>query len=169
MVAGFRAEVEQPVAGRPADVLIHHWSPGQDAAVDLVVTHPLNHSQWNGTQPAVDPAEQEKLIESTALCAGANLAFIPLGVDTFGASGSHGRAALANLFSRYAKRLPTKGLERFRGQLQAQCWQRFSIALHKGIDAQRSFARHGGPSAPFQGPTTGSPLLPYRGSPRAAC
>ena len=103
--------------------------------------------------------------ESTALCAAANLAFIPLGVDTFGASRSHGRAALANLF----KRLATEGLERFPGQLQAECWQRFSIALHKGIGAQLSFALHGGPSAPFQGPTTGSPLLPYPGSPRAAC
>ena len=87
-VAGFNVEVEQPVAGRkrPADVLLHHWPPGQDAAVDLVVTYSLNHSkQWNGSQPAVEKAEQEKVHESPALCAAANLAFIPLGVDSFGA------------------------------------------------------------------------------------
>ena len=67
----------------------------------MVVVHPLNYSQqWNGSQPAVERAEQEKAVESTSLCTAAKLAFIPLGIDTFGAYGSQGPAALAKLFNR---------------------------------------------------------------------
>ena len=169
-VAGFRPEVEVSVLGRkrPADVLFRHWPPGQDAAVDLVVTHPLNHSQqWNGTLPAVEKAEQEKVTESAALCASANLAFIPLGVDTFGAYGSQGRAALTKLFSRYAKRLASEGLEGFPGQLQSECWQRVSVALHKGIGAQLGSVLLGGTSAPFAGSSPGPPLPDPPDAPRA--
>ena len=78
-------------------------------------------------------------------------------MDSIGAYGSLGRGALAKLFSRYAKRLSTEGLERFPGQLQGECWQRVSVALHKGIGAQVSFALLGGPWAPFQEPNSGSP------------
>ena len=56
-VAGFRPEVEVsvPRSNRSADVLLRHWRPGQDAAVDLVVTHSSDISQQlNGTLPAVD-------------------------------------------------------------------------------------------------------------------
>ena len=169
-VAGFRPEVEVSVLGRkrPADVLFRHWPPGQDAAVDLVVTHPLNHSQqWNGTLPAVEKAEQEKVTESAALCASANLAFIPLGVDTFGVYGSQGRAALTKLFSRYAKRLASEGLEGFPGQLQSECWQRVSVALHKGIGAQLGSVLLGGTSAPFAGSSPGPPLPDPPDAPRA--
>ena len=49
--AGFRATTEEPVAGRrrPADVLVHDFSPGSNVAADLTVVHALNHSQqWDG-------------------------------------------------------------------------------------------------------------------------
>ena len=58
----------------------------------------------------------EKLAESSALCAAARLTFVRVGVDTFGAYGPHDRSFLAKLFSRYAKRLSTEGLQRFPGQ-----------------------------------------------------
>ena len=91
------------------------------------------------------------MAESASLCATASLSFIPLGVDTFGAFGPHGRA-LAKMFNRYANRLSSEGSERFPGLLQAECWQRVSVALHKDLGAQLSFALLGGPASPFKKP-----------------
>ena len=149
-VVGFRPEFEQPVAGRkrPADIFLHNWPVVQDAGVVLVVTHPLNHSQqWNESQPAVDRNRKRWL----------NLLhFVPPPTSPSYRWGStplvHGPTALAKLFNCYAKRLSSEGSERFPGLLQAECWQRVSVALHKGLGAQLSFALLGGPASPFEKP-----------------
>ena len=88
-------------------------------------------------------------------------------MDTFGAYGSQGRAALTKLFSRYAKRPASEGLEGFPGQLQSECWQRVSVALHKGIGAQLGSVLLGGTSAPFAGSSPGPPLPDPPDAPRA--
>ena len=138
--AGFRPRIEEMVAGRcrPADILIPHWRPGRDVCVDFTGVHALNHSrQWDATLPAVQRAELDKLEASAALCTSANMDFIPVGVDTFGAYGSRARFFLSKLFHRYAKHQSLEGLESIPGQAQMECWQRVSLALRRGVVASQ--------------------------------
>ena len=167
--AGNRPIVEAQVAGRrrPADILIPYWRPGKDACVDFTGVHALNHSRhWALSLPAVEQAEPDKVAESSELCASAHMDFIPVGVDTFGAFGTQGRQFLGKLFHRYAKRQSSKELDRFPGQHQAECWQRVSVALRRGIASQLSLAIMESQSLPFPaspilltpGCSTGAPI-----------
>ena len=140
---------------RPADLALAHWSHGQDAAVDPTVIHSLNPSHpWDPSRPAVDQAEAAKHAKSDAPFAAADMVFIPVAEDTFGAYGQEGQRFLAQLFSRYAKR---HGLDlelSCPGRLQAECWQRVAVALRKAVAAQLSgcFLQAGGAwASPFTG------------------
>ena len=157
-VAGLSVRTEVAVQGkhRPADIMLGHWMSGQDAAVDPTVVHCLNPSYpWDWRKPAVDKAEIAKHEHSDQVCAAAGVAFLPVGVDTFGALGAEGRRFLGQLFLRYAKRLTHDDEVTFSGHLQHECWQRVSVALHKAIAKQlcSSYRLMGEPWAPPPSPT----------------
>jgi hypothetical protein len=137
--AGLSVLTEVQVNGkqRPADLLITNWDSGRGAAVDLTVVHSLNQSGlWDLKYPAVEKAEAAKVAKYQALCEAANLDFIPLGLETFGSIGTHGRCFLEKLFGKYAKRFATEGEQRFPGQLQKECWERVAVALQKAVAEQ---------------------------------
>ena len=56
-----------------------------------------------------------KLAKYKDTCNAASVTFIPVGVDTFGATGPYAASFLGKLFSRYAKRAG-RAEERYRGQ-----------------------------------------------------
>ena len=73
---------------RPADVLIPRWSGGQDAALDVTVTHPLQAAHVNGA--AADPgyslntAYQRKVTGAAEDCRAAGITFIPIVFESLG-------------------------------------------------------------------------------------
>ena len=153
--AGFDVDLEQSVQGRrrPADLLIHKWRNGRDAAVDPTVIRSLNPShKWDPSNPAVDKAEAEKHKESDAICEAAGVDFIPVGADTFGALGKDAQDFMCHLFKRYARRTTHDEEVSFPGQLQRECWQRLSVALQKAVATQlcQIFIQMGGDwASPF--------------------
>ena len=128
--AGITTSREVQINGkeRPADLLLSRWDGNRDAAVDLTIRHNLlPTAQWDLNQSAVAQAEEAKLTKYKDTCNAASVTFIPVGVDTFGATGPHAASFLGKLFTRYAKRAG-RAEERYRGQHHRQ---RLSVALHK--------------------------------------
>ena len=122
---------------RPADLLIAHWSHGRDAAVDPTIIHSLNPCHpWDPHHSAADKAEAAKHAKSDMLCAQADLEFIPVAADTFGAFGLEGERFLAQLFSCFARRFANDSETSFPGKLQHDCWQRVAVALRKAVAVQ---------------------------------
>ena len=104
---------------------------------NLTVVHSLNHSlSWDTNVSAAEQAETDKTHKYAMLCEAAGIGFIPVGVDTFGAPGVQGRAFLTSLFRKYAGRRSVAESQRYPGQYQSECWQRYSVALHKGVARQ---------------------------------
>ena len=90
--AGITTSREVQINGkeRPADLLLSRWDGNRDAAVDLTIRHNLlPTAQWDLNQSAVAQAEEAKLAKYKDTCNAASVTFIPVGVDTFGATGPH--------------------------------------------------------------------------------
>ena len=92
---------------RPADVLLHNWAQGRDAALDVTVVTPMRQDlvEQAATNPghALSAKYDEKLNGAEELCRRQGMAFFPLAAETFG--GWHrvgGRGRSRNL----ALRLP---------------------------------------------------------------
>ena len=103
---------------------------------------PNNHPQpqschpWDPHHSAADKAEAAKHAKSDMLCAQADLEFIPVAADTFGAFGLEGERFLAQLFSCFARRFANDSETSFPGKLQHDCWQRVAVALRKAVAVQ---------------------------------
>jgi hypothetical protein len=162
-------EVEVSGRERPADLLIAHWSHGRDAAVDPTIIHSLNPSHpWDPKHSAMEKAEAAKHVKSDEPCAQANLGFVPVAADTFGAYGLEGERFLAQLFSRFARRFGNDGETSVPGKLQSECWQRVAVALRRAVAKQLggAYSQSGGAWVyPFRGEgeeeeESGSAVLP---------
>ena len=59
-----------------------------------------------------------------------------MGMDLFDGYGPRGLAFLKTLFSWYARRSARASELLLPGQLQRECWERVSVALHKALGRQ---------------------------------
>jgi hypothetical protein len=139
--AGFVTHREVPVDGleRPADLEIVNWHEGKPAAVDPTVIHSLNVSQdWRSASAlaVVEAAEEAKVQHYEASCERAGMQFHPVGMDLFGGFGPRASEFLKTLFSRYARHSARATELLNPGQLQKECWERVSVALHKAVGRQ---------------------------------
>ena len=101
------------------------------------MVHGLNPSEaWDLIVPAEDKAERAKILKYHTLCEATTLDLVHIGMNTFGSFGTQGQVFLGKLFTRYVKRCASEGEQRYPGQLQNQCWERVSVALHKAIAQQ---------------------------------
>ena len=149
--SGFAVRREVTVEGneRPADLEIASWSDRRSAAADPTVVHSLNASQdWcsPSTLEAVEAAEDAKVLHYEAACEKAGMTFYPVGMDVFGGYGSRGLSFLKLLFQRYARHSARASELLGPGQLQRECWERVSVALHLAVGRQlaRLVCRSGG-------------------------
>ena len=62
--------------------------------------------------------------------------FFPVGMDLFGGYGSRGLSFLKTLFNRYARHSARASELLGPGQLQQECWERLSVALHQAVGRQ---------------------------------
>ena len=73
---------------RPADVLLHNWAQGRDAALDVTVVTPMRQDlvEAAATNPghALSVKYDEKLNGAEELCRRQGMAFFPLAAETFG-------------------------------------------------------------------------------------
>ena len=73
---------------RPADVLLHNWAQGRDAALDVTVVTPIRQDLVvaAATNPgyALSFKYNEKLNGAEELCRRQGIAFFPLAAETFG-------------------------------------------------------------------------------------
>ena len=105
--------------------------------MDPTIVHSLNPSHlWDPHKSAMDKAEAAKHAKSDEPCAQADLGFVPVAADTFGAYGLEGERFLGQLFSRFAKRFGNDGEASVPGKLQNECWQRVAVALRRAVAKQ---------------------------------
>ena len=74
---------------RPAEVLLHNWAQGRDAALDVTVVTPMRQDlvEEAASTPghALSVKYDEKLNGAEELCQRQGIAFFPLAAETFGA------------------------------------------------------------------------------------
>ena len=120
--------------GRPADVLIPHWTGGKDSALDVTVINPLQSATV--TQAAIIPghaltvAYDRKIRKAGEACKAAGIAFLPLPVETLG--GWHDNAVpqikkLGSALARQQGRTEQEETETIH-----HLFQRLAISLMKG-------------------------------------
>jgi len=108
-----------------------------DAACDITVVHSFAASANRPKmESAVNTAEDAKTVKYSEQCARARVIFQPIGVDLFGACGERGQAFLGKLFHRYAVYNCTGAYFAATAALQRECWERFSVALHRSLAQQ---------------------------------
>ena len=116
---------------RPADVLLPHWTGGQDAAMDVTVVTPLQEATMPGaaTTPgfALDYAYGNKVRGAEEDCRAQGIAFLPIVAETFG--GWH------NAADREMRKLGA-ALARHTGQDEGEAvshlWGRLGVLLQRG-------------------------------------
>ena len=116
---------------RPADILVPHWSGGQDAAMDVTVVMPLQQATLTGaaTTPgfALDYAFGNKVRGAEEECRAQGIAFLPIVAESLG--GWHNGA------EREVKKLGA-ALARHTGQEEGEAishlWGRHSAA-NRGV------------------------------------
>ena len=134
---GVRTEVSIQGKERPADLLLLNWEDGVDAACDITVVHSFTASASRPKmENAVNSAEDAKTAKYAEQCTRTRVLFQPIGVDLFGACGERGQAFLGKLFQRYAAYNCTGSHFSTMAVLQRECWERFSVALHKSLAQQ---------------------------------
>ena len=84
----------------------------------------------------MEKAERAKILKYHALCEAANVDFVSIGMKTFGPFCFQGQLFLGKLFTKYVKRCASEGEQRYPGQLQKECWERVSVALHNTVAQQ---------------------------------
>ena len=116
---------------RPADILVPHWSGGQDAAMDVTVVMPLQQATLTGaaTTPgfALDYAFGNKVRGAEEECRAQGIAFLPIVAESLG--GWHNGA------EREVKKLGA-ALARHTGQEEGEAishlWGRLAVLLQRG-------------------------------------
>ena len=104
---------------RPADVLLHNWAQGRDAALDVTVVTPMRQDLVvaAATNPghALSFKYDEKLNGAEELCRRQGIAFFPLAAETFGGWHRVGEREIKKLGSALAT------LGRMRARLSTTC------------------------------------------------
>ena len=116
---------------RPADVLIPHWTGGQDTALDVTVTSSLQTATVDreSTEPgyALTLAHERKLLGAEEDCRRQGLAFVPLTVEALGGWHPSAEAQVKKLGSSLALHSGQEEEETI-----SFLWRRLSILLQKG-------------------------------------
>ena len=119
---------------RPADVLLHNWAQGRDAALDVTVVTPMRQDlvEQAATNPghALSAKYDEKLNGAEELCRRQGMAFFPLAAETFGWWHRVGEREVKKLGSALARHT---GQEE--GEAVHHLWGRLAILLQRGNPA----------------------------------
>ena len=127
---GVRTEVQLPGSGsRPADIA--DPANATPTAIDVSVVHPLqlSASSAEDTPGAFAAArEQAKRSSSTADCAAAGWAFMPVCAETTGAWGPQAQKHIRKIIFRHSMRagIPLS-------DVASATWRRLSVAVAKGV------------------------------------
>ena len=117
---------------RPADIFIPRWAGGRDAALDVMVTHPLKEGTraWAAIEPghALTLAYSNKMRGAADQCDQQRIAFIPVVAESLGGWHKVGMEQLRKLGSALAT------LARRRGET-SHLLTRASVLLQKGLSA----------------------------------
>ena len=117
--------------GKPADILIPHWSGGKDTALDVTVINPLQSAEVRGaaTTPghALNTAHSRKLDKSWDACNRQGIVFIPVAVESLGAWHPSAAAEVVKLGSALARQ---NGDEE--SVTIQRLFQQLSVALMRG-------------------------------------
>ena len=117
--------------GKPADILIPHWTGGKDTALDVTVINPLQSAEVRGAAAtpghALNTAHKRKLDKSWEACQRQGIEFIPIAVESFGAWHSTAVAEVSKLGSALARQ---NGDDE--GVTIQRLFQKLSVALMRG-------------------------------------
>ena len=132
--------------GKPADILIPHWTGGKDTALDVTVINPLQSAEVRGaaTTPghALNTAHKRKLDKSWEACQRQGIEFIPIAVESFGAWHPSAVAEVSKLGSALARQ---NGDDE--GVTIQRLFQKLSVALMRGNAALLNNRRPPDPGA----------------------
>ena len=119
---------------RPADIFVPRWAGGRDAALDVMVTHPLKEGTRAraATEPgyALTLAYNNKLRGAADQCDQQGIAFIPVVAESLGGWHKVGLEQLRKLGSALARHT---GQEE--GETISHLLTRASVLLQKGLSA----------------------------------
>ena len=119
---------------RPADIFIPRWAGGRDAALDVMVTHPLKEGTRAraATEPgyALTLAYNNKMRGAADQCDQQGIAFIPVVAESLGGWHKVGLEQLRKLGSALARHT---GQEE--GETISHLLTRASVLLQKGLSA----------------------------------
>ena len=117
--------------GKPADILVPHWTGGKDTAYDVTVINPLQSAEVSGaaTTPghALNTAQKRKLDKSWEECHRQGIEFIPIAVESLGAWHPTAVTEVAKLGSALARQ---NGDEE--STTIQRLFQQLSVALMRG-------------------------------------
>ena len=117
--------------GKPADILVPHWTGGKDTAYDVTVINPLQTAEVTGaaTTPghALNTAHKRKLDKSWEECHRQGIEFIPIAVESLGAWHPTAVAEVAKLGSALARQNGDKESTTIQ-----RLFQQLSVALMRG-------------------------------------
>jgi hypothetical protein len=125
---------------RPADVLLMHWEGGRHAAVDFVVSHPLQLSQYplsaDKASRHVASEERKKVqrIMSQEEFVESGWSFIPMGFGTFGNAGPSSIRLLSQVIQKATADL--HGWEKTKRAMEIRL--NISVALMRQVGRQLS-------------------------------
>ena len=135
---------------RPADVFLHHWAGGLDAALDVTITHPLQDATRAGaaTTPghAMTVAFNNKCRVTEDLCREQGIAFIPIVAESLG--GWH-KVAIEQ-FSKLGSAL-ARHTGQDEGEKTGHLIKRVGILLQKGLAGMLLNRIPGYPAAEIDG------------------
>ena len=116
---------------RPADVLIHSWDGGCDAALDITVVHPLQADFVSGAATtagfALDQAHARKMRGSAEECKAQGISFLPVAVESLGGWHALAVSQVKKIASAMARQ---EG--RQEGEVIGHAFQRLATILQKG-------------------------------------
>ena len=127
---------------RPADILLLHWQQGRDAAVDIMVSHPAQPSEYplkvERMSAHLKKCEEGKLRKNQSLCDRLGWACLPFGVDSWGNLGPAARGTFQQLVKR-----ATVALEGWaKAQRCAEIQQNVARAIMMGVGRQLGVVHH---------------------------
>ena len=125
---------------RPADVLLMHWEGGRHAAVDFVVSHPLQLSQYPlsadkaSRHAASEERKKVQRIMSQEEFVESGWSFIPMGFGTFGNAGPSSIRLLSQVIQKATADL--HGWEKTKRAMEIRL--NISVALMRQVGRQLS-------------------------------
>ena len=127
---------------RPADILLLHWQGGQDAAVDITVSHPAQPGEYplrlESMKVHTKRCEESKFRKNGQLCDVMGWACVPFAVDTWGGLGPSARGCFQQILKRATASL--EGREKTRKS--AEIYNTVALSILVGAGRQLEAALH---------------------------